>query len=81
MSWLNTLTGCSRSRRSIKGVSVASMAPNTMTERSCQASCWKCALYWLSSTHAIMGQAMTGKPGTKCTTPCGPWQVKPGILL
>ena len=54
-----------------------------MTERSS----WRAPVssrpaYSCVSTHSIMGQAMTGKPGMKCTAPPpGPLQLKPGIWL
>jgi hypothetical protein len=54
---------------SISGVRLASMAPKTMTDCSSQARVWNRRCNGCPSTHSIMGQAITGNPGTKCTWP------------
>jgi hypothetical protein len=49
---------------SINGVSVASIAPKTITDFSTYACCRNKCGYFVSSTHSIIGHAITGKPGT-----------------
>ena len=80
---LNTLTGCSRSICSIRGVSAASMAPMTITERSSRRT-------RLMQMRAGGGPAPTRSwarpsPGSRAQSaprpPPGPVQLKPGILL